>query len=848
MMTFLIRSCWAMISVLMTLLLLGAATYFYMQSELPDVSALKDVRLQVPMRVFSADHKLMAEYGYKRRIPLQLEDIPPTLVNAVLATEDARYYSHPGVDFIGLARAAKAVILSGKKVQGASTITMQVARNFFLSRKKTYGRKIHEILLAIKIDHELSKDKVLELYLNKVYLGNRAYGVGAAAQIYYGKTVDQLTVAEMAMIAGLPQAPSSNNPIHNPAHALERRNHVLDRMLELQMISQPVYNTAIHAPISAKYHRQKIQLYAPYISQMVRQQMLSQYGDRAEELGLTITTTIDSSLQKKAQQSLKQGLTDYSKRHGYRGPIKNLGHPVLLHSDQWMINHQDQFSDKLSTGINVDQDIDIHHNLSDKLYANIDTAPWLKELKTIVPVGNNLPAVVLSEDDQSAEILLLDETKATLYVKDMAWARPALREGLLGPKVSEMSDVLHVGDMVWVVNNGGHWQLTQIPKVQGAIVSMNPNNGSILALVGGYNYALSNFNRVTQAFRQAGSNFKPFIYSAALAKGYTLASIINDAPIVMKDTGENQLWRPRNDNLVFNGPTRLREGLTKSRNLVSIRLLQDITIPYAVKYVSRFGFDKKDLPRSLSLALGSASMDPLQVVSGFSVFANGGFKVDPNYIQTVIDQQHTVLFQANPPLACEACITNTHLDEAELPDVLAPQVISSQNAYLMSDVLRGVIQTGTGRAAKVLNRSDIAGKTGTTNDLADAWFSGFNSDVSTTVWVGFDNLTSLHEYGSQVALPIWIDFMRTALKGKPLHQMPEPSRIVSVRIDPKTGLLARPGQANAIFESFQQGSAPVALSPSSSTTSLAASSVKSPYGTVSHKTDTVDTVDTDPLF
>jgi len=636
-------------SVMLIMAVVFGILYFYMEYRLPDVSVLKDVHMQVPLRIYSADGKLMAEYGAKRRAPVTINQVPKQLVEAIIATEDARFYSHPGVDLIGIVRAAIAVISSGHKVQGASTITMQVARNFYLSPKKTYSRKIKEILLAIKIDKELSKQKILELYLNKVYFGNRAYGVSAAAHVYYGKSLDQLTLPEMAMIAGLPQAPSRNNPLNDPANALLRRNHVLKRMLDVGYINKTTYENAIKAPVTTHYHEDRVKLQAPYVAEMVREAVVMMYGARAYDSGLNVYTTISSKLQNDATQALQSGLVAYSVRHG-------------------------------------------------------------------------MPA------------------NAT-------------------------------------------------PVVQGAMVVLNPENGAILALDGGYDFDLSAFNRVLQAERQPGSSFKPFLYSAALAKGFTLASVINDAPVMIRDSGENAWWRPENDDDQFYGPTRLRVALAESRNLVSIRLLADIGIPYTLDYLKRFGLDPNEMPHALSLALGSGVLTPMQLATGYAVFANGGHQVTPFFIEKIVGENNKILYQADPKLGA--------------------QVITPQNAYLMTQAMRSVIQNGTGEGAKVLDRRDLAGKTGTTNNQIDAWFSGFNSNVLATVWVGFDNSqTSLHEYGAQAALPIWIQFMKAALANQPLATMPQPADIVTARIDPKTGLLASGDDKNAIFEVFEKDDMP----------------------------------------
>lgn len=802
-----ITSClWALLSLMFTMVIILGVLYTYMELQLPDVSVLKDVHLQVPLRIYSSDGKLIAQYGAMRRIPVALDQVPKPLINAVLATEDARFYSHPGVDLISLARAAKAVLQSGRKVQGASTITMQVARNFFLTRKKTYSRKIKEILLALKIDKELSKDKILELYLNKVYFGNRAYGVAAAAKVYYGKTLDQLTLPEMAMIAGLPQAPSRNNPLQNPVAAKKRRNHVLWRMYHVGFIDKKTYLEAIKAPLTAAYHDERTMLDAPYVAEMVRQVMVNDYGAKAYDGGFSVYTTISSQLQKAANRALHDGLIAYSERHGFRRPTVNFGQPTP-------------------------------NNL----------LSWQQKLDSIPKVHQMQPAAVLAVNQFSVQALLRNGNQITIPWSGLSWAKPAFKNGYTGRPPTNASSIVSVGDLIWVrKNTQNQWQLTQIPEVQGSLVVIDPQTGALLALAGGFDYALSNFNRATQAERQPGSNFKPFIYSAALAKGYTLATMINDAPIVIRDTGENQLWRPANDTMKFYGPTRLRIGLTKSRNLVSIRLLRDIGVPYALNYLRRFGFNVDKLPRTLSLALGAGTVTPVQIAAGYAVFANGGYQVMPYFIGEIMGQGAQMIFQANPAKACENCITQSDAQTNSTP--MAPQALTPQNAYLMTQALRGVIQTGTGRAAKVLHRTDLAGKTGTTNKQVDAWFSGFNSHIETTVWVGFDDSgRSLHEYGAQAALPIWIQFMRSALKNMPETTMPRPSGIVTVRIDPRNGLLADPNQQNAIFEVFRKNSEPRQYSSLNSPPSLNAPD--SNFQNMSHASATSnDNASDQPIF
>ena len=745
----------ALISLLLTMLIVFGALYVYMETSLPDVSVLNDVHMQVPLRIYSADGKLIAEYGAKRRTPVRINQVPKQLLQAIIATEDARFYSHPGVDFIGLVRAAVAVISSGHKVQGASTITMQVARNFFLNPKKTYSRKIKEILLAIKIDKTFSKEKILELYINKVYFGNRAYGVAAAASVYYGKKLDQLTLPEMAMIAGLPQAPSRNNPLSNPANALARRNHVLERMYDVGDISKKTYESAIKAPLTAKYHGEQVHLQAPYIAEMTREALVRMYGVRAYDSNIRVYTTISSTLQHDATTALQTELINYTNRHGYSKTKINLGLPNKDDLSLWQTWLQNQ--------------------------------PVVDGLQT---------AVVLSVDPDQIQALISNGSTISIPWAGFSWARPALPDGYVGGRPKTGSQLAKIGDVIYVtfLSDKNRWQLAQIPKAQAAMVVLNPKTGAILALQGGFDFDLSAFNRAIQAKRQPGSSFKPFLFSAALAKGYTLASTINDAPIMIRDTGENGWWRPENDTLEFYGPTRLRVALAQSRNLVAVRLLRDIGIPYTLNYIQRFGFNEKQLPHALSLALGTADLTPLQMATGYSVFANGGYHIYPFFIEKIVENDHRVLYEAK----------STPLQPA----------ITPQNAYLMTQAMREVIKTGTAKAALALNRSDLAGKTGTTNDQRDAWFSGFNNNLLATVWVGFDDHEkSLHEFGAQAALPIWMAFMKAALANQPLAMMQEPQGIVTEMINPHTGTLAYKGERNAIPEIFDTQDLPKLANP-----------------------------------
>ena len=761
----------AILSFGFTLLAALFGLYLYIYLQLPDVNTLNNVQMSVPLRIYTYDGKLIAEFGEERRSPVSINDVPKPLIWALLSTEDSRYYDHQGVDLIGLARAISAVISSGHKSQGASTITMQVARNFFLSSQKTYSRKINEILLAIKIEANFSKQKILELYLNKIYLGHRAYGVASAAEIYFGKSLSKLTLAEMAMVAGLPQAPSRDNPIINPEAAIERRNHVLHRMLENGHIDKKAYQIAIKAPNTASVHDNYAELQAPYVGEMVRAALFDMYDKEAYSMGLKVYTTIDSSMQTAANKTLEHGLLDYTHRHGYLGPITNLGPAKRGYK-----------------------------------------ANWEEELALHPIISNLLPAAVSEVKAQSARVLLENGKTVTIPWSGLAWARPNLQGKYVGPLPQSASDILNVGDVIYVQPKGDSWELAQLPQVDGALVAMNPHNGAVLALNGGFSYDRSHFNRVTQAKRQPGSSFKPFIYSAALAKGYSLATLINDAPIETNENNPNA-WNPQNSSNRFYGPTTLRTALTYSRNLVSIRLLREVGMGNAMSYLHRFGFMDSELPRNLTLALGSGEVTPIELNTAYAVFANGGYRVKPYFIDRIENDSGEVLYKEYPLTVCESCLAGEgnetdskhHHDAKFFP---APQVITPQNAYLITNVLQNVISTGTGKRALALNRSDIAGKTGTTNDQFDAWFAGYNQNIVTTVWVGTDNPQSIYEYGADVALPIWIDFMRTPLSKMAELQWQLPPGIQTVRIDPATGLRAPEGQPNTIVELFEQKNAP----------------------------------------
>jgi len=781
-------------------LLAGAAgagwVYVYLVPTLPETERLRDVRFQVPLRVYSREGRLIAEFGEKRRVPLTYEQIPERMVHAILAAEDDRFFEHPGVDYQGLVRAAIELAATGERRQGGSTITMQVARNFFLTREKTFLRKINEILLALRIEHDLSKEEILDLYLNKIYLGNRAYGVGAAAQVYYGLPIDDLTLAQTATIAGLPKAPSRDNPVANPDRAVQRRGYVLNRMAKLGFITPEELAQAMATPVTASLHSAEIELDAPYVAEMIRAKMVNLYGEAAYTTGYRVFTTIDSRLQTAAEPALRSALDAYDLRHGYRGPE---GH------------------------VDVAPDA--------------DSAPLERVLAEQEPAGGLIPALVRAVEDRTAQVRLPDASRVTLQWEGLKWARPLIDENRRGPAPKRVSDILGPGDLVRIKpvekksdqGSSPGWRLAEIPAVEGALVAVDPANGGIRALVGGYDFFRSKFNRVTQARRQPGSGFKAVIYSAALDAGFTAASLINDAPVVLDDPSLEGAWRPENYSGKFFGPTRLRMALTKSRNLVSIRLLRAVGVDRAIAFATRFGFTPSELPRNLSLALGSASVTPLEMARAFSVLANGGFLIDPYLIERIeIDGEPERVFQAEPATVCASCpeagdVQNPASDAPPENSVaasdqearrrrLAPRTIPPEIHFLMNSMLRDVVRAGTARRAGVLGRQDIAGKTGTTNEQRDAWFNGFQPSLVAVVWVGFDDSSPLGrgETGGRAALPAWIDFMRVALDGVPEQLPPMPAGMVTVRIDRQTGRRAAAGQARSIFEVFRADHVPEA--------------------------------------
>lgn len=751
---------YALVIVLVIMISLGLGLWYHMKFYLPDTQQLNHVQLQVPLQIYTSDGKLIAIFGEQRRIPIAYEHIPKALIAAIIATEDQRYFQHQGVDIPGLLRAMIQLLITGQKEQGGSTITMQLARSFYLSPNKTFVRKLREILLAIKIEHTLSKQKILELYLNKIFFGNRAYGVAAAAQLYYGKPLQQLSLAQYAMLAGIPKAPSVLNPLANKLAALARRNHVLTRMFELHYISQKTYYATLQQPLTARYHVPQIAVYTPHVAEIVRQQAEAIYGPHVYSSGIKVYTTIQSKLQNFAHQAVLTGLINYDQRHGYRGSTQNLGQP------------------------------------SDQSFSS-----WIQVLKRIPLINQLEPAVVISKDDFSINVLRSDGTKVNIAWDKLQWAKKRTLTGdkqeIFSPGPTTTNDIVAIGDIVRIIWLNG-WSLVQIPQAEASLIALEPNTGAIMSLVGGFDYQQSNFDRVTKALRQPGSLFKPFIYSAALNKGFTLASIINDSPVVVKN--QRTIWRPQNSNHQFLGPTSLRSAITNSRNLVAIRVLEQIGINYAIDYIAKFGFERKQLPASLSLALGTAELTALQLAGAYAIFANGGYKINPYLITKMVNSTGKILFQANPVHVCKTYQPHNHC---------APPVISKQNAFLITNALHDVIETGTAQHAKILHRHDLAGKTGTTQKQHDAWFAGYNSHLVSITWLGFDQPQAIYEYGNQAALPIWIAFMANALATTPDLPSNLPNKLVSVLIDPQTGNRSSTTNPAARFEYFTTATLPV---------------------------------------
>ena len=818
-------------------IILGVTTIFgfyqYVKPELPDVATLKDVELQTPMQVFSQDGKLIAQFGEKRRIPVTYDEIPQDLIHALIATEDSRFYEHPGIDPIGITRAAVVVALSGSAKQGASTITQQLARNFFLSNEKKIMRKVKEIFIAIHIEQLLTKQEIMELYVNKIFLGYRSYGFGAAAQVYFGKSLNELTLSEIATLGGMPKAPSTLNPLYSLERATNRRNVVLMRMLDEKYITQEQYDEARAEPIVARYHSAEIELSAPYVAELARSWAVKEYGtEKAYTSGLNIYMTVDSKLQDAANKAAINNILAYDERHGYRGAEK-----VLWEQGEtaW------------------------------------DTEQIEKHLKKQPTYGQLYPAVVTKVDDKTAQVWVKNNDEQTIAWTGMNWARKYLTDERQGAVPKSAKQILESGQQIWVRkisttdkdgNTINSWKLSQVPSANTAFVAMNPENGAVLSLVGGFNFVHSKFNRATMSVRQVGSSIKPFIYSAAINKGLTLASLVNDAPINKWDAGSGSAWRPKNSPATYSGPTRLRVGLARSKNVMAVRVLREVGLDQTREYLTRFGFDIDKIPRSETIALGAGSLTPMKVAQGYSVFANGGYFIEPYYIDHVEDSFGKITFKSTPQVICqhdcpkmeqhnptenkfvaefgEQDLTTQDIAPENAPESDTPhyakQVISAQNAFLMREMMYSNIWgggswrdntawLGTGFRAKILKRHDIGGKTGTTNDSKDTWYSGYGPGIVAVAWVGFDDHSrnlgrttvnsnlgkkqySGGEYGGSTAEPAWIDFMQTALEGEPQRNKSIPKDIVRVRIDRDSGLLTHKVDGSSMFEYFVKGTEP----------------------------------------
>lgn len=755
--------------------------------QLPSVESLHEIRLGVPLRVYTRDGKLIGEFGAERREPLRYDQLPKPLVQAFLAAEDDRFFEHSGVDVAGLARAAVVLASTGEKRQGGSTITMQLARNVFLSNERSFTRKFKEIFLAQKIEAELSKEAILELYLNRIFLGNRAYGVGAAASVYYGREVAKLSLGEMALIAGLPKAPSRDNPLSNPVRAKNRRDYVLRRMHDLGYIDDGAWKTAVAEPITAFEHATQVDVEGRYVAEMVRAELFAKHGEATYTDGFVVTTTLDSVRQQAATAALRGGLLAYEERHGYNGAEAKLPADVRT-----------------------------------RLAGNPAAPEVLAQLAARPPVAGLLPAAVLGYTPELLRVIT-ENGIVELPKKAFAWA------GFSDKRQPA------VGDIVRVAKIGSDWRLTQVPAVQGALVALDPRDGSVQSLVGGYDFFLGNFNRVTQARRQVGSGFKPFLYTAALSKGYTPASVFLDAPVVFTSSvNPDDDWRPGNYEGKFRGPMRLREALALSRNLVSVRVAQAVGIEYTRQFATRFGFEKARLPADLTVALGSASMTPMEQARAYAVLANGGFLVDPYFIDSIRDGSGREIFRARPKRACPVCdapppappvdpVTGEVMATAPAPaeppapppvaeEDRAPRVLSADLDYLITSMLHDVVTRGTAPQVKALGRDDLAGKTGTSNDETDAWFNGYSASLVGVAWVGFDQPKPLGrgEVGGRAAVPMWIDYMRTALKGVPQEKQPKPPGLTEIAINPATGKLVSGDTPGALYEVVQSDHVPPA--------------------------------------
>ena len=763
---------------LLTLGVLGAAIFVNVTlPDLPDVKlGLSRVQLQEPLRVYSADGALMAEFGVERRQPLAYSEFPPLLIHAFLATEDSRFFEHGGIDVIGMGRALLSFASTGIKAQGGSTITMQVTRSFFLSPEKTFKRKLAEVLLALHVEKTLTKEQILELYLNQIFFGHRAYGVAAAASLYYGKSLPELTVGEMAMLAGLPKAPSSNNPVTNPERALERRDYILGRMRELGFIDQYQFDTAVQQPDLAQIHGQQVDMEAGYVAEMVRQEIAKHYGEAGAKQGLRVTTTIDSRLQSAAQESVRKALRQYERRHGYRGAEAKVD---LIGASE----------------------------------GDMDTY-----LEGVAEVPGLEPGLVTGFESGAAQVYLGGGRRTSLGLSQVSWAREFRNSGWRGGPPRRVADVVDSGDLIRLrQDQQGNWELSSIPTVTGVLVSLSPRDGAVQALVSGYAYAERQFNRAVDMRRQPGSSFKPFIYASALNEGWTPASLIRDGAV--RGVGS---WSPKNSDHREMGPIPMKKALALSRNLASINLLQSVGLDDSARFIRRFGFEVDPKLLGPSMALGTIETSPVKMAEGYAIFANGGYHVLPYFISRIENANGDVIYQAKPPSACSDCWYRYGNEQpartaGTAGEDLAELVIDPRIAYQMTTMMRGVIEHGTGTRALRLNRKDIVGKTGTTNDVRDSWFCGFQAENVTVAWMGFDNNEKLGrgEEGGRAALSMWTDYMEDALKDKAVAQLGLPAGMVRVRVDGSRGIETKSadGETEAVMEEYRlmlMGPEPVA--------------------------------------
>ncbi len=784
--------------------------YNYTLASLPEAATIRDIPLQIPLRVYSRDGRLIAEIGEQRRIPVEFDDIPPHVVQAFLAAEDDRFFEHPGIDYQGILRAGWKFLLSGSRRQGGSTITQQLARDYFLTRERLFTRKIREAFLAWKIEQEFTKEEILAMFLNKMFFGQRAYGVAAASQVYFNKTLDEMNAAEAATLAGVLQAPSAFNPVRSPENATLRRSYVLRRMRELDYLSEAEYQAAMDYPMESKLYGPAVELNAPYLAEMVRRELLDRYGTEIYSAGYQVSTTVDSRLQEAAVFAIRNGLLEYDRRHGFRGPLAKVELPAETSPE----------------------------DLPPEIRQRLEEFPE--------PGGLRVGVVTSLRPDNSAMVALRRGDAVRLPWSGINWAKRYIDDDRVGASPESVAEVLAVGDIIYVIPTvRDTWALAELPAAQGALVALDPDDGAVVSLVGGFDYTSSKFNRAVQIRRQPGSAFKPFIYSAALENGFTPATIVNDTPVVYESSELEGVWRPTNYSNKFYGPTRLREALVRSLNLVSVRVLIKTGLANAVPHIRRFGFPEDAVPYNHSLALGSGAASPMEMATGFAVFANGGYAVKPYFIDAIVASDGSELYRADPAVVCGICEPTDpeadatasqsgsagprlvgdalSLQQAEAyrstadedPGFfvgmrLAERVIAPENAFLIADMMHDVIRRGTGRRARALGRDDLYGKTGTSNDRRDAWFAGFNADLVAVTWVGFDEDKPLGagEEGSRTALPVWMHYMEQALKGARPAPREEPPGLVTVRISPDTGELAGADDGNFVFEKFRVGNVP----------------------------------------